>query len=218
MEMVTVGWSRHGVAYILDHRRIEGRWDDDVTWQDLDDYLKSRWRHTYGALMGIDAAAVDTSDGVTMLAGYAFCFPRARRGVIAIKGVPGASVPWIKPSYQKSRGGTLWNVGVDSIKTALFDRLNRPEHIKFSDTLEMDFFEQLTGEKMFISYKRGKPVREFVPVKGRRHEVLDAVVYATAAHRGLNINWDRRASDLRLEPRPAPTTAPVVNYVTGEAA
>lgn len=218
LEIVTIGWTRHGVAYMLDHRRIEGRWDDDVTWRDLDDYLKTRWRHPHGAHMGIDAAAVDTSDGVTMLAGYAFCFPRARRGVIAIKGVPGFSVPWIKGSYQKSRGGTLWNVGVDSIKTALFDRLKRPEQIKFSDTLEMDFFEQLTGEKMLISYKRGKPVREFEPVKGRRHEVLDAVVYATAAHRGLNINYDRRESDLRQEPKPTRKAEPVVNYVTGEAA
>lgn len=201
LEVVTIGWSRHGVAYVLDHRRIDGRWDDNLTWQELDEFLKSRWQHPYGGMIGIESAAIDSSDGVTMEAVYSFCFARARRKILAIKGMSG-SRPWIMPSHQKKRGGTLWQVGVDSVKTALFDRLKGRDYFKFSHNLELVFFEQLTGEKLFTHYKRGARISEFVPVKGRRHECLDAVAYAMAAHRGLNLNFDRRESELRTEPQP----------------
>jgi len=217
LEVVTVGWSRDGIAYVLDHRRIEGGWDDDVTWRELDDFLQTRWRHPYGAMLGVESAAIDSSDGVTMDAVYSFAFPRSRRRVLAVKGMPGPR-PWILPSIQKRRGGVLWQVGVDSVKTALFDRLKRPGLVRFSKTLEMVFFEQLCGERMKVTMKRGQPVREFFPVKGRRHECLDATVYAMAAWRGLNIDYDRRESDLRQEPKPTRRIEPAVNYVTGEAA
>ncbi|MCW5706111.1 phage terminase large subunit family protein [Shinella sp.] len=203
LEVVTIGWSRHGVAYVLDHRRIEGRWDDNVTWLELDEHLKSRWRHPLGGMLGVETAAIDSSDGVTMEAVYSFCFPRARRKVLAIKGMSG-SRQWITPSHQKKRGGVLWQVGVDSVKTALFDRLKTRDFFRFSMNLELVFFEQLTGEKLYTHYKRGARISEFVPVKGRRHECLDAVAYAMAAHRGLNINLDRRESELKQEPQAAP--------------
>ena len=199
LEVTLIGWDRHGVAHVLGHRVIFGRWDDDATWIELDDLLKERWRHPLGGLIGVDAAVVDSGDGATMDVVTAFCRHRARRKVMAGKGMSGTR-PFIKAAPQKS-GDTLWLIGVDGIKTALFDRLRTGRHFRFSADLDLDWFEQLCGERMVVRYRKGVPRREFVPVRGRRNEALDCVVYGMAAHARLTVNFDRRESELRNEPQ-----------------
>ena len=199
LETTFMGFDRHGLPHVLAHVIIDGRWDDDETWAELDDLLKTRWKHPHGGTIGLDAVAVDAGDGVTMDKVLAFCGPRVRRKVMAIKG-RGGNLPWIAASRSTKRRGQLWIVGVDGIKAALFGRLAKGE-MRFSDSLEADYFEQLTGERMLVRYRRGAKVYEFVPVSGRRHETLDAAVYAIAAHKSLTINFDRRESELRVEPQ-----------------
>ena len=203
LEVTLIGYDRHGVAYILAHRIIYGRWDDNETWLELDALLKTRWKHPLGGTIGVDAACVDSSDGTTMDRVYDFCFPRHRRKVMAIKGRAG-NVPWIVAHAQRKRAGTLWQVGVDGIKGALFERLKAGGFYRFSEDLDLEFFKQLNGERLVEKRKMGVKVLEFVPVAGRRHEVLDCVVYGMAGHKTLNINWDQRASELRQEPQAAP--------------
>ena len=72
--------------------------------------------------MRIDAAAIDSGDGDWTDRVYSFAFPRAGRRVMAIKGVAGAR-PSIQASKGKVRGGRLWLVGVDTVKTTIFSRL-----------------------------------------------------------------------------------------------
>lgn len=206
LETSIFGWNRAGLPHVLAHVIIDGRWDDDETWVELDDLLKSRWKHPLGGNIGIDATAVDAGDGVSMDKVLQFCGPRIRRKIMAIKGRAG-NLPWIAASRSAKRRGALWIVGVDGIKAALFNRLAKGE-IRFSDTLEADYFEQLTGERMLVRYRRGTKVYEFVPVTGKRHETLDCAVYAIAAHKSLTINHDRRQSELRQEPQA--TTRPRV--------
>nr|CAD6606387.1 terminase [Rhizobium sp. Khangiran2] len=79
IEVTLVGWDRHGVAHVLGHRIIWGRWDDAGTWSDLDDLLRTKWRHPFGGSLGIDAACIDSGDGTTMDAVYDFAF----RGTVA---------------------------------------------------------------------------------------------------------------------------------------
>lgn len=200
LEVTLIGWNRSGVAFVLAHRVIYGRWDDNQTWLDLDDLLKTRWQHPHGGMLGIEAAAVDSSDGVTMDTVFSFCGARTSQRVMAIKGRAG-SVEWMKQTPAGKRKAPLWLVGVDGIKTALFDRLQRGEFVRFSQDLPLVFFEQLCGERMSVRYRKGSPIREFLPVRGRRNEALDCTVYAMAAHHILNINWDRRESELRQEPQ-----------------
>jgi phage terminase large subunit GpA-like protein len=197
LEATIIGHDRQGVAYVLSHQILYGRWDDSATWADLDDLLKTRWPHPLGGQIGIDAACVDSSDGVTMDRVYDFCFPRSRRRIMAVKG-RGGNVPWIVASRTK-RNASLWIVGVDGIKRALFDRLQAGGFFRFSEDLDLEFFEQLNGERLTEKRKAGVKVLQFVPVPGRRHEVLDCVVYALAAHKSLNIDPDRRESELRVE-------------------
>jgi phage terminase large subunit GpA-like protein len=127
---------------------------------------------------------------------YAFAFPRARRKVLAGKGVTGTR-PWIEPSKGKVRGGRLWIVGVDGIKAAVMARLTRGSSFRFSADLTPAWFEQLASERAIVRYNRGQTVRRFERIPGRRAEALDCVVYAVAVKQILHGNWSAREEQLR---------------------
>lgn len=81
IEITFVGWSRDDVAHVLGHSVIWGQWDDELTWAELDEVLRTRWRHPLGGSLGLDATVIDAGDGSTMGAVMAFCGPRGRRKV-----------------------------------------------------------------------------------------------------------------------------------------
>jgi phage terminase large subunit GpA-like protein len=204
LEISLVAFDKHDVAYILAHIVLFGSPDDDTLWQELDELLRTRWRHPYGGSIGVDACAIDSGDGDWTQRCYDFCFPRTSRRVMAIKGMFGS-----RPVMQRSKGkvgtrkdgrggGFIWIAGVDVIKTTLFNRLQRGQMIKFSDTLEPVYFEQLASEKVVVRYSRGQPVRRFERVSGRaRAESLDCLVYSFAARKAVPVQWTAREAALR---------------------
>ncbi|MDI4666444.1 phage terminase large subunit family protein [Xanthobacter autotrophicus] len=204
LEVTFVGWARDGAACVLGHRVVWGLPEESETWAELDGLLKERFPHPLGGRLGVDAAALDSSDGATMAHVYAFAFPRAARKVLAIKGAPGQR-PWIEKSKGRQKGGWLWIVGVDGIKSHLVARIARGRALRFSQTLPAVWYEQLASERVVVRYARGQPQRRFERIPGRRAEALDCVVYAFAAHQVLNVNFDLRTSEMREvveQPRP----------------
>lgn len=195
LETTIVGWSKEEM-FCLGHVVIWGTPDDDTTWLELDTLLRTRWQHPYGGTIGIDAAVVDSSDGDWTERVYAFCFPRARRRIMAGKGMHG-SRPVLEMSKGKVRGGRLWILGVDVVKTTLMNRLALGRVMRFSDSLAPVWFEQLAGERKTVRYSRGQPVVSFQPVPGRRNEALDCTVYAYAARQVVPSTYDQRETDLR---------------------
>ena len=85
--------------------------DDNSFWFEIDELLRTRWTHPLGGQLRIDACAVDSGDGEWTDKVYSFCFPRASRRVMAIKGVSGTR-PSIQVSKGKVKGGRIWLVGV----------------------------------------------------------------------------------------------------------
>ncbi len=210
LELTFVGWSEAGCAFVLGHRVIWGQWDENETWQELDELLRARFPHALGGRIGIDAAAVDAGDGQTMSAVTAFCTPRTRRLVLAIKGAAG-NRPLIERAGSKTKtGARLWIVGTDTAKQTLFGRLSRGESVRFSGDLPPVWFEQATSERAVVRYRRGQPVRSFERIPGRRAEALDCLVYAHAARAILNPDWQARRAELALGQRPAARPAPVL--------
>src|SRR5262249_39625237 len=134
---------------------------DETAWLELDELLRSRFKHPHGGMLGIDAAIVDNSAYTE--AAYAFCLPRLRPLVWAGKGTAGTrpahTVAKVKAKSQ--HGGRLFLVGVDGIKATIFSRLEHGRSIRFSNTLEPSYFEQLTSERRVVRYVRGRPVRRF---------------------------------------------------------
>ena len=87
VEVYVVGWTRESVALVLGHFVMWGSFHDDGTWQEVDELLRTRWRHPHGGQLRIDAACIDASDGDHFDKVLNFCYPRMNRRVFAIKGL-----------------------------------------------------------------------------------------------------------------------------------
>ncbi|ADP71990.1 terminase GpA [Rhodomicrobium vannielii ATCC 17100] len=202
LEVVFLGWSRDEI-FVLGQSAIYGDPMADDVWAELDEAIRTNWKHPKGGFLKVDATAVDSSDGVTMDRVVNFCRPRLGRRIFAIKGMAG-NRPAIKRSNQK--GHILFIVGVDGLKQQLNDRLTRGHSVRFSKTLEGRFYEELASERLVIRYQRGAPVRLWERVPGRRAESLDCVVYATAVRHLIGQKIEAREAEVA---NPGMTTKPV---------
>lgn len=198
LEIVFLGHGREE-TFVLGNSVIWGSPDTDDTWAELDDALKTTWRHPAGGTLRIDAAAIDAGDGETMDRVTAFARPRFGRRVVAVKGVAG-NRPAIKAS--DTRGSKLFIVGVDGVKGQIASRITRGRTVRFSANLEARYSEELASERLILRYVRGAPVRRWERIPGKRAECLDATVYAWAARGLLTLDLDRREADLSAQPRP----------------
>jgi len=204
LEITWVGWTEGGAALVLGHAVVWGAWDDDATWSELDEQLRMTFPHALGGRIGADAVAVDSGDGTTMKQVVEFCRSRMRRKVVAIKG-DGGNRPMIERSKSKTRDGSrLFIIGVDTVKTQLFQRLPRPGSIRFSNDLAPIWYEQVTAERAMVRYKRGQPVRGFERIPGRRAEALDCLVYAFAVRGIVTLNPEVRRIELTQALMPTP--------------
>lgn len=192
LEIVVLG---HGKTdyFVLAQHVIWGSPHEDHTWAELDDFLRGQWEHPNGGALRLDAVGIDAGDGETMDAVLAFCRPRFARRVVAIKGASGAR-PSIKAS--ETKGSRLFILGVDGLKATLASHLSRGRTVRFSDTLEDRFFEELASERRIVRYKRGAPVRIWERITGRRAESLDCMVYALAVRPLVGVDLDRREAEV----------------------
>lgn len=202
IELSVIGWSRdNNTAFVLAHIVTWGSFQDSSTWAEIDEILRSTWRHPWGGRLRIDAACIDAGDGEHYDHVIKFCLPRMSRRVFAIKGMNGA-----RPAFQMAKGRSIANklaiVGIDTIKTVIFDRLQRGQGIRFSKSLEPIYYEQLASERRVVHYVRGQPKRRFERIGRPRNESLDALVYNFAARQALTVNFERREAELRGRPLP----------------
>lgn len=202
LEATVVGWTREGTALVLGHFVIWGSFTDDATWLELDELLRTKWKHPHGGWLKVDAAVVDAGDGDHADLVLGFCGPRIGRRVFAGKGMSGTRPGFQMSRAKKAKTSRLAIIGVDVLKSAIFDRLARGSTIRFSASLPIVYFEQLASERRVIRYKRGQPSRRFERIPGKRAEALDALVYAYAARQAVTISFDQRASELAAVPMP----------------
>ena len=206
VEMTFVGWSREA-ALILGHVVVWGSPGDDSAWAEVDDVLRTTWPHPNGGTLRVDAAVVDSGDGGWTERVYSFRRPRFSRKVMAGKGVAGTRPPISRSS---AKGVQLFLIGVDGLKSQLLTRLSRGRTIRFSDSLEVSWFEQLASERRVLRYVRGQPVRRFERKSGMRAEALDCTVYAFAARHLVTANLDRREEELATAAAPRTGASPVI--------
>lgn len=195
LEITLLGWTEGGDCLVLHHVVVWGNPHHEETWSELDSLLTTRWPHSLGGQIGLDAAVIDSGDGETMEKVYAYCFPRYRKKIYAGKGVAG-NRPWIEMSKTR-KNGRLFLIGVDGLKSHIFARLARGKTIRFADTLPPVWFEQLASERVVVRYSRGQPSRRFERITGRAAEALDCAVYGFAARQMLNINWAHRIDEIK---------------------
>jgi len=190
--------------FLLDHHVIWGDPADGVTQAELDTYLRTTWPHPNGWTIAIEGAAVD-SQGHKTQAVYDFCRPRLARRIHAIISRVGPRRLWEAAKKPMKDGTRLSIIGHDGVKTLVLQHLALPEkddagepvvgRCRFSNDLQAESFDQLTGEKRFVRYVRNRPVVEFKRTKaGHPVEALDATCYAWALRSTFKINFaERRA-------------------------
>lgn len=194
LEASVVGWTRAGDACVLDHIVVWGGPEDEATWSELDTLLRTRWRHPLGGAIGIDGCVVDSGAWTSQV--YSFCFPRLNRRIWAGKGVAGHH-PVFSPSRGKVKGGRLFLVGVDQVKTTILTRLLRGHTVRFAGHLGEEYYAQLASERRVVRFSRGQPTMRFERKPGARAEALDCLCYAFAARSGVQVPLDQREDDLR---------------------
>ncbi|SFC44857.1 phage terminase large subunit family protein [Tropicimonas isoalkanivorans] len=210
------GWGRGMQSWLVDHIVLDGDPARQELWDDLTGLLSETWPLASGERMALARLAIDTGDGATTDAVYAWCRAMGRGQVIAIKGVGGfnRSMPVDGPTYVETteagrkirRGVQLWKVAGAVFKSETYRwlRLNAPTdeeiaegadwpagfvHIPQGTTAE--WHKQLTAEQlMTLKTRTGGQKLEWQQMR-ERNEALDCRVYARAAAWLMGVDrWD----------------------------
>ena len=189
-------------------------------WLELESIIDTRRiTHPSGAELRLAAIAIDSSDGTTSEAVYAFVRKHSRPGrpVLAVKGAPdsiGRVEIWKQPiavdpnhrSTKASRAGVqVHTVGTARAKDLILGwseqggrvRLRGPGPgcMHWYESVRADFYEQLLSE-IKIPWRHNPRIREWKPRTDRRNEALDCTVYALWLARHLRLHlkkpweWD----------------------------
>jgi phage terminase large subunit GpA-like protein len=218
IELQVVGWGRDEECWIIDYKVIWGDPSGPKVWADLDSALHATYAHCRAVPdLAIRAVALDTGGHHTKAA-YEFCRTRLGRRIWAIKGRGGPGIPvWPRRPTKSNKGKIpLFIVGVDSVKDALFARLRLteagPGTVHFGLERDVEYFRQLTAEKVVTRYERGRPIRMWqLKREGDRNEALDTMVYATAALHGLitmGLRLNHEAAEILAAPEKTPDSKP----------
>ncbi len=187
-----------------------------ATWDQLD-LLKSKvYRTQDGRELRIGAMCID-SGGHRTNEVYRFCNRRISRSIYAIKGDDGPKPIWprraSKSKKVKHRGSIVFIVGVDTAKDAIHNSLRvaveGPGYAHFPESYQLEYFEQLTSEKVGVKFRNGRPYRYWHKPDHVRNEALDRRSYALAALYSKPIPWEVLARS--APPPPAPAAGEVSN-------
>lgn len=235
-----IGWGRGEESWRLYWGEINGQTSvaEQGAWPDLDALLDKPVPHISGAALRIRAVSLDSSDGQTADAVYAFVRKRMGKNFMAVKGgsdqnsereifcTPQVSVD--KNIHQKAHkyGLRPFIVGVQRAKDLLLGqdagagRLKLtgagPGRMHWYSGIRPDWYEQITSE-VKAPHRTIRNKKVWQKKAGVRNEALDTEVYALHAARSLKINlwkedrWQVEEARIRqpeLLPAPVQTHAP----------
>jgi phage terminase large subunit GpA-like protein len=192
-------------------------------WQEVDEFLASKFKHESGVEMGISATFIDSAGHHTQHV-YQFCKARYGRRIFPVIGRSSAVHIATKPGKPKN-GVHLWTVGTDIAKEYIYRHLRIPPpengqapqpgycHFRESEEYDQEYFAQLTAEKLVIISKAYNAKKEWVKIRDR-NEALDTEVYALAALEAFKYDLVKghasllaKAHKLEHPPEPEPVIA-----------
>jgi len=198
-----VGWGYGDESWSLEYTEIHGSTKHAKVWEELDDRIvQRRMQSEAGVTLGIPIIGIDSSDGVTSEQVFAFCRERRRGGRFGCLPFKGSSVfdaqPFTKPTKAKTKLENPWIIGVSQIKLRIYDALRiaepGPGYMHFPEGRPPSYYKGLTAEKLVTAHnKAGWPRREWHKIY-ERNEPLDCRVYAYAALKILNPDYDAIAA------------------------
>jgi phage terminase large subunit GpA-like protein len=198
-------------------------------WLELEQLMAKRVRHACGAGLSIKAIGIDSGDGQTNDAVYAFVrkHDRTERPVLATKGAPdavGRIEIWTPPKHidpnnratKASRAGVkVHTIGAAKAKDLILGWSEHAGRVRLEGTgpgrmhwyegVRDDFYEQMLSE-IKIPDRRNPNRRKWVERKDRRNEGLDCAVGVLWLCRHLRLHlrkpqqWDYAEVRMRQAP------------------
>lgn len=222
LAIVIRAWGRGMESWLVYWGEIHGQTliENAGAWLDLDALLTLEFKHASGNMMTIRAASIDSSDGVTTDAVYAYVRKRLARNYMAIKGAseqgvaskeifskPNTSVDSNKVHKPHPSGVRPYIVGTQRAKDLMIDgRLaltgQGPGRMHWYKSVRPDYWEQITSE-IKAPHKTIKNRKVWQKKSGARNEALDCEVYALHAAMSLKLHllkpahWDGMEKQLR---------------------
>ncbi len=204
IELEIVGWGEDEESWSLEYNTIYGSPASKAVWQELDDHLEKAIPHQTLGELKIKCACIDSGGHHTEEV-YLYCKNKYSRGkkVYPVKGISQPGRPIIgKVSRNNVHKVRMFPVGTDTAKDTIFSRLKITDagagYCHFPAHYEDEYFLQLTSEKVVTRYNKGRTTKQYVKKSAsRRNEALDCRVYATAALKILNPQFNRLKQRLR---------------------
>lgn len=222
LAIIIRAWGRGNESWLVYWGEIHGQTliENAGAWVDLDALLTTEFMHASGNTMTIRAASIDSSDGVTTDAVYAYVRKRQGRNYMAIKGAseqtgsskeifsrPNTAVDTNRKHKPHPSGVRPYIVGTQRAKDLLIEgriRLtgNGPGRMHWYRSVRPDYWEQVTSE-IKAPHKRIKNRKVWQQRSGVRNEALDGEVYALHAALSLKLHllkpahWDAMEKSLR---------------------
>lgn len=203
-------WGRGEESWLVYWGEIYGVTLDknDPVWLELDEILFAPYAHECGAEIRLSAASIDSSDGKSSDAVYAYCRSRGHKGIMAIKGSSddqGQREIFSKPKPPVDQANTTkaskyglqpYIVGTYKAKMLLDGRLKLtgtgPGRMHTYIGVRADYYEQVTSEVLVPS--RANPRKKVYQVKsGIRNEARDSEIYCSHAARSLGTHLASKA-------------------------
>ena len=181
VEITVIGYGENMEAWVVEHRIIWGNPATKEIWMELDEYLKLSFDRKDGARLPISIACIDSGGSFTDQV-YAFTRGRNNRRIFAVKGASQSNKPIAsRPTFVGRRRTALYSVGTDTAKEFIHARLKdeATDLIHFPNTVDEEYFKQLTAERRVSKFVRGKKSLVWKQTR-QRNEALDCFVYSLA--------------------------------------
>lgn len=237
VEWVLLGHGREFRRYVVDHGVIDGHISERDTQNHIDGLMGRRWPNYCGIPMGVTLTALDSNYMTDDCLAYARQHPTTK--LIAVRGSPGDLAPRLRyvARERDEQKGTLLktirknflHVGVNSFKMSLYLDLAKDDpalrgYFAFPTGLDDDFFQQLVSETRVAVKRMGTIVYQWQKPDRQRNEILDTVIYASAAAIRAGVykksaqSWSQLEQDLHRDisqPVPSrPISRPGVSLVS----
>lgn len=199
LEYEIVGWDRDEQSWGIVKGVIPGRPDSPGVWAEIDNLLDHQWQMANGMKVRVMATFVDSGGHFTQEV-YRQCAKRQCRNVFAIKGEGGEDKPFCRV-MKKGNGinaATRYIIGVDSCKESIMYATTvsepGPRYMHYpndySRGYDIEYFRGLVSEKLVLHRRMGQTVTMWEKFY-ERNEPLDCRVYARAAFKNFQWNFDR---------------------------
>jgi len=203
-------WGRGEESWLIYWGEIPGATvvPEQGAWIELDALLAERIPHESGARLSVRAVSIDSSDGQTSDAVYAYVRKRMARGFMAVKGAsidegreifspPKVAVDTNRQQKAHKYGLRPFVVGTQRAKDLLLGHDAGAGRIKLTgggpgrmhwySGVRPDWYEQMTAE-VKAPHRSIRNKKVWQKKSGVRNEALDCAVYALHAARSLKIN------------------------------